>query len=958
MIFKYLHPLLLLLPIFLSAINGYSVEIAKGKIDQRSYHYEKLDNGLQVLLISDPQADKAAASLDVPVGSSDDPSGREGLAHFLEHMLFLGTEKYPQADEYQTFISNHGGSHNAYTSSNHTNYFFDVNAADLAPALDRFAQFFIAPLFDANYVERERHAVDSEFKAKYKDDYRRTYDVYQQLVNPNHPAAKFSVGSLVTLADRPQNPVRDDLLNFYRHHYSAEKMALVVLGRESMTELQQLIYPLFSQIPHQKEGGGGNDNKLSGNSGNIETPLFLPNTLPLEAVIKPERILREMTLLFPLPPVKSYYRQKPLDYIGNIIGHEGEGSLLSLLKKQGWAEALSAGIYSNNEDYSTFQITVRLSENGVKHREQIRQLIFYVLKTLRNHGIEIWRYSESKQLADIAFQYQEAGRSIDTVRLLANNLHDYPAADVIRGDYAYDNFDALLIDDYLSAMTPENVLVLSTFPEAETDRISSNYQTPYAVNTLSVAHSSIKTALPEELVKQFALPKQNEFIPQSAELLTSDQLINAPTPILLQDKERQAIWFKQDTSFNVPRANLVIRIKSPLVSQSIDAASKMHLYAELVKDQLAEKSYPASLAGLSFSLSANSRGIDITLQGYDDRMGVLLELLLKTITNPVFNDNRFVNVKQELIKNWNNSKKQTPYRRLFDELPTILFEPYWSQLEMAEAIHGVTAPDMRQFSGEWRNGAELQALLYGNIAQSAADSWSRQLGNLIETGDKPVNAARVVKLNNRDAIPGQAITVNHNDKAVVLYVQGETDTLQDNANMLLLQQVVESAFYHELRTEQQLGYIVFVTAMGLKEVPGSLFVVQSPQASVPHIQQSIQNFLVAYSEQLPTDLNRHKQAVLTHLLERPKTLSEMAERQWTNILKNDHTFSYRKRLADHVSRLEFSDLQQYYRKVILQPTKSYWLYTVTAKQEPKNQAELQVLPQLPKLQAESYYQYP
>ena len=89
---KYLYPLLFL-PTFLSAGNVYSVEIAKGKIDQRNYHYEKLDNGLRLLLISDPQADKAAVSLDVAVGSSADPSDREGLAHFLEHMLFLGTEK-------------------------------------------------------------------------------------------------------------------------------------------------------------------------------------------------------------------------------------------------------------------------------------------------------------------------------------------------------------------------------------------------------------------------------------------------------------------------------------------------------------------------------------------------------------------------------------------------------------------------------------------------------------------------------------------------------------------------------------------------------------------------------------------------------------------------------------------------------------------------------------------------
>ena len=67
--------------------------------DHRHYRYVELPNHLRVLLISAPNADKAAAALDVNVGSRQDPAERQGLAHFLEHMLFLGTDKYPQADE-------------------------------------------------------------------------------------------------------------------------------------------------------------------------------------------------------------------------------------------------------------------------------------------------------------------------------------------------------------------------------------------------------------------------------------------------------------------------------------------------------------------------------------------------------------------------------------------------------------------------------------------------------------------------------------------------------------------------------------------------------------------------------------------------------------------------------------------------------------------------------------------
>ncbi|MDX1818661.1 MAG: insulinase family protein, partial [Marinobacter sp.] len=171
----------------------------KSPNDNNQYRYIELDNGLKALLISDPGADRAAASLNVAVGSGDDPKDREGLAHFLEHMLFLGTEKYPKAGEYQEFIKSHGGNHNAFTAFQNTNYFFDVQSAFLPQALDRFAQQFAAPLFTPDLVDRERKAVHSEFSAKQKDDGRRLYSVEKAVSNPDHAFSHFAVGNLTTL---------------------------------------------------------------------------------------------------------------------------------------------------------------------------------------------------------------------------------------------------------------------------------------------------------------------------------------------------------------------------------------------------------------------------------------------------------------------------------------------------------------------------------------------------------------------------------------------------------------------------------------------------------------------------------------------------------------------------------------------------------------------------------------
>ena len=88
------------------------------------------------------------------------------MAHFLEHMLFLGTGKYPDPGEYDRFITEHGGFSNARTAFAHTTYFFEVDAAHLEGALDRFAQFFITPRFDRGHLAGERRIVHSEFVSR------------------------------------------------------------------------------------------------------------------------------------------------------------------------------------------------------------------------------------------------------------------------------------------------------------------------------------------------------------------------------------------------------------------------------------------------------------------------------------------------------------------------------------------------------------------------------------------------------------------------------------------------------------------------------------------------------------------------------------------------------------------------------------------------------------------------
>ncbi|MGE6265114.1 insulinase family protein, partial [Aeromonas media] len=222
--------------------------------DHRRYHYLELANRLRVLLICDPETDKSAASLAVNTGHFDDPVDRQGMAHFLEHMLFLGTRTYPKPGEYQQFMSRHGGSNNAWTGTEFTNFFFDIDNGFFEAGLDRFSQFFICPTFAPEWVDKERNAVDSEYRLKLQDDVRRSYQVHKETVNPAHPFSKFSVGNLDTLADLPGRDLRSDLIAFYETHYSADRMALVMLSPASIETQLGWCDRFFSTILDRRLG--------------------------------------------------------------------------------------------------------------------------------------------------------------------------------------------------------------------------------------------------------------------------------------------------------------------------------------------------------------------------------------------------------------------------------------------------------------------------------------------------------------------------------------------------------------------------------------------------------------------------------------------------------------------------------------------------------------------------------
>ena len=375
-----------------------SSTIEKSASDDRVYHQFTLDNNLRCLVVSDPTTDKSSAALDVNVGQYSDPI--PGLAHFLEHMLFMGTTKYPDENDYQAYLSQHGGSSNAFTDLEHTNYYFDVASSALEGALDRFAQFFIAPLLKEDSLERERQAVDSEHAKNLQNDFWRIHQLTKTLAQPNHPFYKFGSGNSATL-EVPG--IRDALVEFHDKNYSAGGMALVVYGSESVEDLQAWVTEYFSEIPcHPVE----------------PLPSWMPpfgeSQLKKRVNVVPVREhTKTLSIMFPMREVQSLYMSKPTHYLSHLLGHEGSGSVLSLLKDKHWAHELSAGDQQSCSDWSAFCVSVQLTDEGLVHVNEVVQVVFAYLNDLKQVGIQEWVHEEIATVSDCSFRFLSKRNPMD-----------------------------------------------------------------------------------------------------------------------------------------------------------------------------------------------------------------------------------------------------------------------------------------------------------------------------------------------------------------------------------------------------------------------------------------------------------------------------------------------------------------------------------------------------------------
>ena len=874
--------------------------------DHRRYRYLVLANQLRVLLIEDHKCDKSAAALAVNVGHFNDPIDRQGMAHFLEHMLFLGTQTYPQPGEYQNFISRHGGSNNAWTGTEFTNFFFELQHEFFLEGLHRFSQFFTCPTFDANLLDKERHAVDSEYKLKLKDDVRRSYQVHKETVNPAHPFAKFSVGNWQTLGDRDNVSIRDEIIAFYEQHYSADKMTLVLQSPSSLDLQAQWCEHHFATIKRQE---------LPGHK--LDIPLYRPEDLGLKIQIEPIKESRKLIISFALPGVEAFYRTKPLTFISHLLGYEGKGSLYAWLKQLGWVNTLSAGSGVGGSNFKDFCVVFGLSPEGMHHQESIIELLFGYLELIRRQGLEEWRYQEKRQVMDAVFRFQEGARAIENVGHLAVNMHHYAPEDIIAGDFLMEAFDEPRIRQMLSLMTPTNMRIQLIAPGVATDRKAKWYDTPYQVSAIDPLWLR-RWLTPQPLNPALTLPEPNPFICDRPQARSAVEAMSKPACLVSRSGLR--LWHLHDTEYRVPKGSLFIAVDSEHAVRTPKHIAMMRLTVELLIDHLNELTYPAEIAGLGYNIYAHQGGFTLHLSGFSSRLPRLLELILRNRTFGKVDPKRFAIVRQQLQQSWQNQHKGRPISQLFGHL-TSLLQPSNPPVELllqhlAELEHDAFPEFVRLLY----KAVHLEVLAHGDWLAEEVKAVAGMLERELTPDSLPSRETRrkLVDIRQLGTLCCR-LESHHMDSALLVYYQSPATDPHAIACFTLANHVMSSSFFHELRTRQQLGYVVGTGNLPLNRHPGLIFYVQSPVAGPRHLLDAIELFiddfylvLLELSEQA---WQQSKQGLIHQLKEKDANLRTRSQRLWVSIGSHDFDFDQREKVVGKLEQMSRADLIRFVRSL-------------------------------------------
>lgn len=691
--------------------------------------------------------------------------------------------------------------------------------------------------------------------------------------------------------------MRSEFIKFHDRYYSANRMKLVVLGKEPLDELESWVTELFSGVQNKD---------LPQNRWDGEQP-YSSKDLLKQIYAKPVMDSRSLDIIFTYQDEDHMYKTHPSRYISHLIGHEGPGSILSYIKGKGWANRLSAGPMTVCPGTGLFNISIGLTTEGLAQYHEVVKAVFQYISLMKRAGPQEWIVNEVKEMNLVDFRFkQKSPASKFTARVSSTMQKPLPREWLLSGERIIREFSHDDIAEAMAYLRDDNyrLTIVSQQLPGDWDSKEKWYGTEYRIENVSEElQATVRRAIQsgrDEIPLELHLPHKNEFIPNN--LTVEKKKVEEPlkAPKLIRNDEAVRLWWKKDDRFWVPKGTISIILRSPFAAVTPENSVKANLYCMLVKDALNEYSYDAEISGLDYDLSDIARGLQVTVSGYTDKMSVLLDKVLTCMKDIEIKPDRFHIVKERLLRGYRNWDYQQPFHQVGDFTRWMNNPKGWLNEHYVAELPHIEPEDVASFYPQLLKQVHMEVLVHGNLYKEDA----LRVTKLLETTLKPRTLPRTLWQARRNLLLprgsdhtyrrtlGDPANIN-NCIEYYLYI-GNAAEKRLRAQILLLDQLGDELGFDQLRTKEQLGYIVFTGSRMFSTTGGYRVVIQS-ERSPEYLEERINAFLMTFAEKLDrmseSEFEGHKRSVINKRLEKLKNLEQECNRFYSHISNEYYHFA-------------------------------------------------------------------
>lgn len=355
----------------------------------------RLDNGIKVIYSKIPNIKITSVQLWMKTGSRNETPEINGISHFLEHMVFKGTEKY-NPDEIDSIVEANGGQMNAATSKDYTFYYITIPTDNVEVAFDTISEMVFNAKFIHEEIEKEKPVVLEEIKRKYDDP---TYEMWVYLAQTFYKNSSYSM-EVIGTEKNVSSFTSEQLVNYYNKYYHPNNMTLVIVGDIDKEKTFLLAKKYFNKNRPVK-------------SGNEIIPIYEKLTEDKEKIFR-KNINQVYSLLAYQAPELNTEELYTLDLIDEILSG-GESSLLNKVIKneKGLVNSIFGG-YSGLKYGGSF-IIFYTTEPGKEY--EVEKEIFNLLSDILNGNIpdKLFQSAKNRLKSNIIFKREKASSEAEDI---------------------------------------------------------------------------------------------------------------------------------------------------------------------------------------------------------------------------------------------------------------------------------------------------------------------------------------------------------------------------------------------------------------------------------------------------------------------------------------------------------------------------------------------------------------